>query len=78
LFTLISEFYDLGVDAVETTCFQYQNYMGQQINWIRLLENESLENKMITKQERIQGQLIIEDILMSCLLKPSNIFETQR
>jgi hypothetical protein len=65
---LITNFYNLDQDVEETICFRYQNYIGQQMRWITLLEQETLENKIMTSAQGDQRSLTIEDVHISCLI----------
>ncbi len=51
LTTLIAEFYDLNPDIEDMLCFRYHNYNRQQMRWITLLEQDTLQNKIITTEQ---------------------------
>ena len=74
---LIADFYNLDQDIEDTLCFRYENYIGQQKRWITLLEQETLENKIITSEQGDQRPLTIEDVHISCFIPRGAIVERE-
>ncbi len=71
----IVEFFDLGDDVEDVLCFRYKN--GQQQQYITMLGDDTIENKVITMQEGVQRPLTINNVELSILLEPGTIVEEE-
>ena len=72
---LIVKYFELGDDVEDDLCFRYKSREWQQ--YITLLGNDTIENKVITTQEGVQRPLTIDDVELSILLEPGAIIEEE-
>jgi hypothetical protein len=56
-------------------CFRYQS--GQEQQYITLLGNDTIENKVVTTKEGVQWPLTINDIELSILSEPGAVIKEE-
>ncbi len=77
LTTMIAAHYELDDDIAEALCLRYTTHVGEEVNrrTVTLRDEETLQGKSITLQDRTQRPLTIDDLNLYCYYPQGSIIE---